>query len=250
VAVVSQEFAKRYYGDTQPIRQQISVFSKDGPIEIVGIARDVREAGLSGPVPAVMYVPVAQAGDAAVKTAHMYFQVSWVVRAATITSELTQRIRDELRAIDPMQPITAFRSIDEVKARAMATETFQMTLLAIVAGIGLVLAAAGIYGLMAYSVAQRTREFGIRMALGATRRRILASVLRQGAALAIGGIAVGVVAALGLTRTLQSFVFGVSTLDLSTFVAVAAVLLGVAILASLLPGLRAVRLNPVSALRE
>jgi predicted permease len=250
VAVVSREFAKRYYDDTQPIGQQISVFSKDGPIEIVGIARDVREAGLSGPVPAVMYVPVAQAGDAAVKTAHMYFQVSWVVRASTITSELTQRIRDELRAIDPMQPITAFRSIDEVKARAMATETFQMTLLAIFAGIGLVLAAAGIYGLMAYSVAQRTREFGIRMALGATRRRILASVLRQGAALAIGGIAVGVVAAIGLTRTLQSFVFGVSTLDLSTFVAVAAVLLGVAILASLLPGLRAVRLNPVSALRE
>jgi predicted permease len=250
VAVVSQEFAKRYYGETQPIGRQISVFSKDGPIEIVGIARNVREAGLSGPVPAVMYVPVAQAGDAAVKTAHMYFQVSWVVRASSISSELAQRIREELRAIDPMQPITAFRSIDEVKARAMAIETFQMTLLAIFAGIGLVLAVAGIYGLMAYSVAQRTRELGIRMALGATRRRILASVLRQGAGLAISGIAVGVVAAIGLTRTLQSFVFGVSTLDLSTFVGVAVILLVVALLATLLPAFRAVRLNPVAALRE
>jgi ABC-type antimicrobial peptide transport system permease subunit len=103
---------------------------------------------------------------------------------------------------------------------------------------------------MAYSVAQRTRELGIRMALGATRRRILASVLRQGAGLAISGIAVGVVAAIGLTRTLQSFVFGVSTLDLSTFVGVAVILLVVALLATLLPAFRAVRLNPVAALRE
>jgi hypothetical protein len=169
VAVVSQQFVRLLQG-REPDWPHIQIFQSDGPIEIVGVARDLREAGLVGDVPAVMYVPVAQAGDAAVSVAHMYFQVSWVVRADRLTSELTQRIREELRAIDPRQPITAFRSMDEVKARAMAGETFQMTLLAVFAGIGLLLATAGIYGLIAYSVATRTREFGIRIALGATRR--------------------------------------------------------------------------------
>jgi putative ABC transport system permease protein len=132
----------------------------------------------------------------------------------------------------------------------MANETFQMTLLTVFAGIGLVLAAAGIYGLIAYSVAQRTREIGIRMALGASRSHILASVLRQGAVLATAGVLLGSIAAVGLTRTMQSLVFGVSTLDVTTFLVVAAVLICVAVLASLVPALRALRLNPVAALRQ
>ena len=250
VAVVSRQFAKQHFADTHPIGQQIQLSKQDGPIEIVGIARDLREAGLSGPVPPVMYVPVAQAGDGSVRTAHTYFQVSWVVRAAGLSPELTQRIREELRAIDPRQPITAFRSMDEVKARAMSHQTFQMTLLVTFAAIGLLLAAAGIYGLIAYSVAQRTREFGIRMALGATRQTILRSVLKQGATLALAGVVVGIVAAIGLTRALKSFVFGVSTLDAPTFATVAVILLLVAVLASVVPAVRAVRLNPVTALRE
>jgi len=113
-----------------------------------------------------------------------------------------------------------------------------------------VLAAAGIYGLIAYSVAQRTREIGIRMALGASRSHILASVLRQGAVLATAGVLLGSIAAVGLTRTMQSLVFGVSTLDVTTFLVVAAVLICVAVLASLVPALRALRLNPVAALRQ
>jgi len=125
-----------------------------------------------------------------------------------------------------------------------------MTLLTVFAGIGLVLAAAGIYGLIAYSVAQRTREIGIRMALGASRSHILASVLRQGAVLATAGVLLGSIAAVGLTRTMQSLVFGVSTLDVTTFLVVAAVLICVAVLASLVPALRALRLNPVAALRQ
>ena len=250
VAVVSQQFAKQHFADKHPIGQQIQLYKEDGPIEIVGIARDLREAGLSGPVPPVMYVPVAQAGNSALRTAHLYFQVSWVVRAASLSPELTARIREELRAIDPRQPITAFRSMEEVKAREMSHQTFQMTLLVTFATIGLFLAAAGIYGLIAYSVAQRTREFGIRMALGATRQRILAAVLRQGATLALVGVLVGIAAAIGLARALESFVFGVSTVHPPTFAAVAGILLLVALLASLVPALRAIRLNPVSALRE
>jgi predicted permease len=250
VAVVSEQFARRYYRDSSPIGRYITVFTDDGPIEIVGVARDLREAGLRGAVPAVMYVPVAQASDAAVRVAHLYFQVSWVVRASRLSPELTADIREALRAVDPRQPITAFRSLDEVKARAMSHETFQMTIVTLFATIGLALAAAGIYGLIAYSVAQRAREFGIRMALGATRQQVMAAVLLQGAVLAVGGIIAGLLAASAMTRWLQAFLYEVSTVDLATRVMVGALLLIVSLLASVVPAMRVLRLDPVAALRE
>ena len=250
VAVVSEQFARQHYPGTNPIGQQFTVFKADGPIEIVGIARDLREAGLTGPVPAVMYVPVAQAGDAGVGATHMYFPVSWVVKTSALTPELSARIRDELRSIAPRQPVTAVRSMDDVKTRAMATETFQMTLLTLFGAIGLLLAAAGIYGLIAYSVSQRAREFGIRMALGASRGVILASVLKQGAILAATGVAGGILASFALTRSLQAFVFDVSTLDPQTFAIVGLVLIAVAVAASFLPAVRATRLDPVATLRQ
>jgi predicted permease len=250
VTVVSEAFAQRFYKGSNPLGRRITVFTADGPIEIVGVVKDLREQGLTGPVPPVMYIPVAQASDAAIRTSHTYFQSHWVVRASSITPDLTRRIRDELRALDPTQPVTSIRSMRENKARAMATETFQATLLTAFASIGLLLAAAGIYGLIAYSVAQRTREFGIRLALGATRGRILLSVLRQGGLLAAIGIGAGIVAALVLRRTLQSFVVDLAMIDGMTVTVVAALLLVVALLASIVPALRAVRLNPVAALRE
>ncbi|MDQ3420629.1 MAG: ABC transporter permease, partial [Acidobacteriota bacterium] len=203
VTVISEAFARRYFKDRNPLGRQLTVFSADGPIEIVGVVKDLREQGLTGPVPPVMYVPVAQASDAEIRTSHTYFQSHWVIRASSITPDLTRRIREELRALDPQQPVTSIRSMNENKARAMATETFQATLLTAFASVGLLLAAAGIYGLIAYSVAQRTREFGIRLALGATRGRILLTVLRQGGLLAAGGIVVGILAALVLRHTLQ-----------------------------------------------
>jgi ABC-type antimicrobial peptide transport system permease subunit len=125
-----------------------------------------------------------------------------------------------------------------------------MTLLGTFAAIGLLLATAGIYGLVAYSVNQRTREFGIRMALGATSESILRSVLRQGTTLAVAGVIAGTVAAVFATRVLRTFLWEVSTLDATTYVVVALLLIAVAGIASLIPALRAVRLNPVSALRE
>ncbi len=250
VAVVSEQFARTMYKGESAIGRRIRVFKQDGSIEIVGVARDLREQGLSGPVPAVMYVPVAQTHDTAIRTSHGYFQVSWVIRADALTPDLVRRVREELRSLDPRQPITAFRSMDEIKARAMATETFQMALLVAFAAVGLLLAAAGIYGLVAYSVAQRTREFGIRMALGAARSQILVSVVRQGAGLALAGVAVGIAAAILLTRTLAAMLFGVKTLDPAIVALVGILLLLVATIAGIVPGIRAVRLNPVTALRE
>ena len=132
----------------------------------------------------------------------------------------------------------------------MAAERFQTTILGVFAGIGLLLAAAGIYGLIAYSVAMRTREFGIRMALGATRQRILGSVIREGFGLALAGVVLGTVAAFFATRGLRNLVWQVSTLDPATFAGVALLLLAVSCAASIVPAMRAVRLDQAAALRE
>src|SRR5262249_15266416 len=139
---------------------------------------------------------------------------------------------------------------EEVKMAQVRTERFQMILLALFAAIGLLLGAAGIYGLLAYSVAQRTREIGIRLALGAARYRILGAVVRDGALLALIGVVICAAAAAAFAHTLRTFVWGVSTLDPLTYVAVAAILIGVSVLASLVPALRAVRLDPGRTLRE
>ena len=163
---------------------------------------------------------------------------------------LIGQMRDAIRALDSQQPFSSFRTMEDVKMAQVRTERFQMTLLGVFGGIGLVLAAAGVYGLLAYSVAQRTREFGIRMALGASRGRILAGVIRSGAGLTIAGLVIGMAASAIVTRSLRAFVWGLSVLDPLTYISVAAVLLAVAIGASVVPALRAVRMNPVTALRD
>ena len=138
----------------------------------------------------------------------------------------------------------------DVKGAAFANEQRQMAIVSLFAAAGLLLAAAGVYGLIAYSIAQRTRELGIRIALGATPGSILRGVVWQGARLALAGIAIGAAAAVALTRTIAGFVWGVSTLDPLTFALVPLLLLAVAAIASLLPALRATRLNPLTAIRE
>jgi predicted permease len=250
VVVVSEEFARRFFKGSTALGRHVRVFDADGSMEIVGIVKDLKEGGLKGrPIP-VMYVPMAQAHAAAIRTTHSYFQVSWVVRADDPGPALVRQIEESIRTLDPRQPFSSFRTMDQVKSQAVATERFQMTLLTTFAGIGLLLAAAGVYGLLAYTVAQRTREFGIRLALGASRTRLLRSVVWGGAALALIGIALGTVAALAATRTLQNFVWHVSTVDPVTYITVAVVLVVVAGAASVVPALRAVRLNPTTALRE
>jgi predicted permease len=250
VAVVSQHFVKRFFDGQNPIGKHIRVFKADGAMQIVGVVADLKERGLKTNAVPVMYVPVAQTHEQAIRTTHSYYQVTWVVRADNTGAGMIRQIEDALRAVDPRQPFTAFRTMDEVKGRSIAMERFQMTLLVAFAGIGLMLAAAGIYGLLAYTVAQRTREFGIRLALGASRSRLVVSVIRGGALLAVIGVVLGAVAAAALAKTMQTFVWGVSTLDISTFVSVGFVLIVVAMLASLVPAMRAVRLDPVKALRE
>ncbi len=250
VAVVSERFARKFLKGVNPLGHHIRVFQDDGAIEIVGVAKDLSEGGLVQPPIPVMYVPIAQANIAGIRSSHTYYPMSWVVRASHTGPELTQQIREALRSIDPKQPVSGFLTMEEVKADAISDQKFQMTLLAVLAGVGLALATAGIYGLIAYSVAQRTREFGIRIALGATPKRIVKTVLLQGAMLGLTGVLVGLAAAVAFTRTLRTFVYGVSTLDPKTFAAVSVLLIAVACVASVVPALRAVRLNPTVALRE
>ena len=250
VAVVNEQFAHRMFKGTNAIGRHIRVFRDDPAIEIVGIAKDVREQGLVGRLPVTMYVPVAQANPSGISAAHLYFPMNWVVRTSNTGAGTVRAIRDEMRALDSNQPFSSFRTMEEVKMAQLTTERFQMILLGLFAAIGLLLGAAGIYGLIAYSVAQRTREFGIRMALGAARPRILAAVVLDGAILALIGVLIGAAAAAGFARTLRTFVWGVSTLDPLTYVVVAAILVAVSVLASLVPALRTVHLDPVRALRE
>jgi predicted permease len=249
VAVVNEQFVRRFFKGQNPLGHRMTVFD-DPPMEIVGVAKDVREAGLVGPGVALMYVPVVQTSGELLGISNSYFPVSWVVRSSSGGAQLIQRIREEMRALDPSQPISSFRSMEEIKAAEFQAERFQMTLLVLLAAIGLLLAAAGIYGLIAYSVSQRTRELGIRIALGARPAGILRSIVAQGALLALAGVVIGIAAALAGARMIQSFLFDVSTKDPLTLAAVGGLLILVAIVASFVPALRAVRLNPVAALRE
>jgi len=249
IAVVNEAFVAAYLKGTMGVGHHIRTFDSDGSIEIVGVARDVREGGLKRRVPPLMYVPVSQANEAGIRASHTYFPMSWVVRTDG-SGDLEGAMRDALRAVDPRQPVAAFATMDQVKANSFAGERRQMSLLAGLAGIGLLLAAAGIYGLIAYSVAQRTREIGLRVALGATRGRILRAFVWNGAVTAGIGVTVGLGASLALARTLQGFVWGVSTIHIPTLAGVSALLLAVSILATLVPAFRAVRLDPIASLRD
>jgi putative ABC transport system permease protein len=251
VAVVNEAFARHFFKNTNPIGHHIGMWKTDESIEVVGVAKDLREGGsLTGPPLAIMYVPVTQANMRWIRASHTYFPMSWVVRSSNTGPETVRQIRDAVRTVDPRQPFSSFVTMDDIKSTSMADQRFQMTLLTGLAGIGLVLAFAGIYGLIAYTVAQRTRELGIRIALGASRGRILRAVLREGTVLATAGVVIGIACGIVFTRTLQNYVYGVSTLDPVTFASVGVLLIAVATVASFVPAIRAVRLNPTTALRE
>ncbi|HET7220825.1 MAG TPA: ABC transporter permease, partial [Vicinamibacterales bacterium] len=250
IAVVNESFVRHYLTGTGGLGYHLRVFDSDVAMEIVGIAKDVSESGLRHPAPPLMYVPVTQANAAGIRASHTYFPMTWVVRTAAPGAELERRMREAIRTLDPQQPFSTFSTMTEVKGAAFATEQRQMAIVTLFAAAGLLLAAAGVYGLIAYSIAQRTRELGIRIALGATPGTIVRGVVWHGARLALLGIAIGAASAVALTRMLERFVWGVSTLDPLTFATVPLVLLAISAVASLVPALRATRLNPLTAIRE
>jgi len=207
----------------------------------VGVVSDVRDFGLNRDPAPVVYVPLAQVTDGITALSQRAASLAWIVRTRGEPRSLRGAIQDELRRDTGGLPVTAVRSMNEIVAQSTAGTSFQMTLLTIFAGAALLLAAIGIYGLMAYSVQQRTREIGIRLALGAEPRDVRKLLILHGMRLASIGIAIGVFAAFGLTRLLSASLVGVKPWDPLTFTAVAVLLSVVMLFAVWLPARRATR---------
>src|SRR5262249_12099959 len=202
---------------------------------------DVRQLGLDEAPPPLLYIPYQQFP--------MPF-TNVVVRSSASESVIAGLIRSEIRAIDPDLPSGEIRSLQGVLDRSVEEPRFRTFLLIAFAVLALVLAAVGVYGLMSYTITERTREIGIRMALGGQPRQIMHRAIRDGMALALAGVAIGVTAALACARVLSAFLFNVDPTDPLTFAAVAGVLLAVAFLASYIPSRRTLKVDPIVALRS
>jgi putative ABC transport system permease protein len=254
VLIINQVMAKKYFPKEEPIGQRITIGKGLGPDfeeparQVVGVVGDVRENGLSGADP-VMYVPQAQITDHLTQLANKVIPLSWAVRTASDPSALSAAIQREFLAVDGQLPVSKIRTMEQVLSESTARQNFNMLLLTIFAGLALLLAAIGIYGLMSYVVEQRLQEIGIRLALGAGAGQMLRMVIGQGMKPVIIGLAIGLAAAFGLARLLASLLFGVKTTDPITYASVALVLTSVALLATYVPARRATKVDPLEALR-
>jgi predicted permease len=255
VALINEALAKQYFPKENPVGQQIVIGHGVGPEfeeparQIVGVVANTHEGGLGHDPGALMIVPDAQVTDGMTRLNARIVPLRWVVRTHNDPRQLMTVITEQLRQASGGFTVSRIRMMDEVIARSTSRESFNMLLLTIFGGVALVLAAIGIYGLMAYSVEQRTQEMGIRMALGADRATIRKLVVWHGMRLALVGVVLGIGAAFGLTRFLASFLFGVKAWDPMVFVSVPFILAAVALLAVWLPATRASKLNPMEALR-
>jgi len=240
VAVVSESMALRFWPGRSPVGRQIRLGGHDAPLmEVVGVARDVRSRP-DGVLMPTVYVPMRQ---------HPVGWTSFVVRARGDAMPTVPAIRRALRELDAEIPLVQARTLADQFADMIARQRLMLVLVGAFALLALLLAALGVYSVMAYSVSTREREFGIRAALGARASNVLALVLRQGMTMAALGIAIGLVLAAWATSALAGLLVGVVPRDPLTFVAIALVLLTVSAVASLIPARRATRADPVEALR-
>jgi predicted permease len=255
IVVVNEAFAKKYWRKEDPIGSSMTLGKGLGPEfeeparEIVGIVGNVRESGLANADQPVMYVPQSQVTDGLTQLANRVIPLSWAVRTSQAPGKLATAIQHEFLSVDGQLPVSKFRTMEQVISESTARQNFNMLLLTIFAATALLLAALGIYGLMSYSVEQRTQEIGIRVALGASGGDMLRMVIGRGLLLAGIGLAVGLVAAFGLSRLLSSMLFGVKANDPLAFGAVVVTLAAVACAAVYIPARRATRIDPLVALR-
>jgi len=252
VAVVNQAFVRSFFGGRDPLGQRVTFGSPtDKPEwrEIVGVVGDVHHDGLSASPRPEIYVPAAQLTPE-FWTIFETLPISFVVRSALTPESLFPAIKAAVHDVDPEQAITRLRPISELVTDAVARYRFSMLLLTVFGGVALCLAAVGVYGVMAYTVSQRTRELGIRLALGARAASVRHLVLRRGLGMAAAGIGLGLGGALALTRLLASQLFDVSPSDPAIIAAAAATLALVSVVACLVPAVRATKVDPVVALRS
>lgn len=254
VAVVNRSFVERFLGDADPLASRVAIAGDER--RIVGVVGDVLEdpEGIGSREPIarvpVVYLPSAQVEGATFTLVHTWFEPKWIVRSALSEEATAAELRKALAEVDPGLPFTAFRRLGEVEADALAEQRFLMILVAALGVVAALLAALGIQGLVANAVVERTRELGIRLALGATFGQALRAIAAPVAALTAAGIAAGCAGALAAGRLVQHYLFGVSVTDPWTFAAGALLLALVAAGAALVPSLRVLDLDPARTLRE
>jgi putative ABC transport system permease protein len=236
VAIVDEALAKIAWPQSDPIGQRVS-FSNEGWFTVIGVVGSVKVRGFTGPQKGTLYFPRP--------TSYM----SLVIRSASARLPMVQAVRQAVASVDSQQPIFGIETMEQYISGSVSDQRLAAFLLGMFALLALVLAAIGIYGVISYSVTQRTHEIGIRIALGASRRDVLRLVLGRSLTLALVGIGIGVAAALGLTRLMTSLLYEVKPADPATYVAVSVVLVAVALAASYLPARRAMKVDPVEALR-
>jgi predicted permease len=260
VVIVNEAFARAYFGTSQALGRFVQLARNlgDPPREIVGVIGDVK--GLSGsgwtrglnavaaPVAPAMYVPVAQVPDNILQVAHRFFPINWVVRTDR-AGDAVSAVQGAIASVEPHLPFIRFETMAQVIARDLEMQRFLMTLLGVFALVSLALASVGLYGLIAYTASQRAQEVGIRIALGATRRRVVCVFLVEGLALVAVGLTIGLSGAVVGGRVVTAFLFGIAPVDPLTFAAVGALLATVTVVAMLLPAVRVSRADPMQSLR-
>jgi len=251
VAVVNEAFVKRYFDGQDPFAQPLAIGRglDDPPRQIVGIVSDVKQHSLDRPAPAMVFVPIPQMSDKLTRSVRVFTPSYFTMRTAVAPMSLVGSIKSEIAAVDATLPLSEIHSMEDITALSIATQRFNMLLLGLFAGLGLLLASVGIYGVVAYVVSQRTNEIGLRIALGAQAGDVIRLILKQGLALGLAGVGLGLTASVGLTRLIKSMLFGVSATDPLTFVIIAILLTLVAILACYIPARRATTVDPMVALR-
>jgi putative ABC transport system permease protein len=240
VVIANEAFARRFWPNQNAIGKRVVVGRGPGPSEVIGVAADIRNQGLERDTQAQLYLPFAQLP---------WNNMNLLVRTDVPPLSIAAGVRAQIAAVDPEQPLSNIQTVEELMDASRAQPRFTMLLIGIFSATALALATIGIYGVLSHSVAQRRQEFGIRLALGAGRAETFNLILRQGLTLTIAGIAIGLAAALGLTRLASSMLYDVSALDPATFIVAPLVFLAIGLLASYLPARRATKVDPMQALR-
>jgi putative ABC transport system permease protein len=244
VVVVNQTMARTFWGNQSAIGRRIQPGDSDPYCTIVGVVEDVKNAGIDKPTGTELYLPFTHSQGSGMRNAYV------VLRSSGDLTSLARAVREGVKELDPSIPVAKVRTMDDVLAAAQSRPRFLTLLLTLFSGVALIIATVGIYGVIAYSVERRSKEFGLRIALGAQSGDVLGLVMKQGALLTVIGVVVGLAAALGLTRLMASLLFGVRPTDGVTFVSVSALIAAVALFASYIPARRATRVDPMQALRH
>jgi predicted permease len=255
VVMINEAMARQFWPEADPMADRLVIgkgvmreFATEGERQIIGIVADIKSNGLDSEPQPQMFIPQAQVPDAANALNVGLTPISWIVRTQVPPQGLSSTIQDTLRKSTGL-PVSDVRSMDEIAALSVSRQKFNMWVMTVFGACALLLAAIGIYGLMAYSVEQRTQEIGIRLALGAQASQVRKMVVTQGMALALVGVVLGLGAAFGLARLITTFLYGVTARDPLVFAGVPILLTLVALLAVWLPARRASKVDPLIALR-